>query len=77
MTAIPEPALIVLGDGTPGSKLAKACGYVLGQWPTIMRIFDHGEVELDTNWAELERSGDGQPARKAAVQSGTAFDGRV
>jgi transposase len=36
----------------PGSKLAKACAYVLGQWPKLTRIFDHGDVELDTNWAE-------------------------
>ena len=39
-------------DSMPGSKLAKACAYVLGQWPKLTRVFDFGEVELDTNWAE-------------------------
>jgi hypothetical protein len=48
-------------DSMPGSNLAKACAYVLGQWPKLVRVFDYGEVELDTNWAEPKRSGDGQP----------------
>jgi len=39
-------------DSMPGSNLAKACAYVLGQWPKLVRVFDYGEVELDTNWAE-------------------------
>jgi len=39
-------------DSMPGSKLAKACAYVLSQWPKLTRVFDYGEVELDTNWAE-------------------------
>jgi hypothetical protein len=39
-------------DSMPGSKLAKACAYVLGQWPKLVRVFYYGEVELDTNWAE-------------------------
>ena len=39
-------------DSMPGSKLARACAYVLGQWPKLIRVFDFGEVELDTNWAE-------------------------
>ena len=46
----------------PGSKLAKACAYVLGQWPKLIRVFDFGEVELDTNRAEPKRSGEGQPS---------------
>ena len=48
-------------DSMTGSKLDKACAYVLGQWPKLVRVFDYGEVELDTNWAEPKRSGDGQP----------------
>jgi transposase len=36
----------------PSSKLGKACAYVLGQWPKLIRIFEFGDVELDTNWAE-------------------------
>ena len=39
-------------DSMTGSKLDKACAYVLGQWPKLVRVFDYGEVELDTNWAE-------------------------
>jgi transposase len=39
-------------DCMPGSKLGKACAYVLGQWPKLTRVFDYGEVELDTNWSE-------------------------
>ena len=48
-------------DSMPGSNLAKACAHVLGQWPKLVRVFDYGEVELDTNWAEPKRSGDGEP----------------
>ena len=48
-------------DSMPSSKLAKACAYVLGQWPKRTRVFDYGEVELDTHGAEPKRSGDGQP----------------
>ena len=48
-------------DSMPSSKLAKACAYVLGQWPKRTRVFAYGEVELVTHWAEPERSGDGQP----------------
>jgi hypothetical protein len=48
-------------DSMTGSKLDKACAYVLGQWPKLVRVFDYGEVELDTNWAEPKHSGDGQP----------------
>ena len=48
-------------DSMPSSKLAKACVYVLGQWPKRTRVFDYGEVELDTHWAEPKRSRDGQP----------------
>jgi hypothetical protein len=48
-------------DSMTGSKLDKACAYVLGQWPKLTHVFDYEEVELGTNWAEPERSGDGQP----------------
>jgi transposase len=36
----------------PGSTLGKACEYVLGQWPKLIRFLDYPELELSTNLAE-------------------------
>ena len=36
----------------PNSKLGKAIGYTLNQWPKLMRCLEHGEVRLDTNLVE-------------------------
>ena len=54
-------------DSMPGSKLARACAYVLGQWPKLIRVFDFGEVDLDTNWVEpvTEEMDSREAARRA------------
>ena len=36
----------------PGSTLGKACEYVLGRWPKLIRFLDYPELELSTNLAE-------------------------
>ncbi|WP_420038319.1 IS66 family transposase [Sulfidibacter corallicola] len=36
----------------PNSKLGKAIGYTLNQWPKLMRCLEHGEARLDTNLVE-------------------------
>lgn len=36
----------------PGSKLAKACNYMQGQWGKLMRFLEHGELEIDNNLCE-------------------------
>jgi len=36
----------------PGSKLAQACGYMLGQWDRLEEYLKDGRVEIDNNWCE-------------------------
>lgn len=36
----------------PGSQLAKACKYALGQWTRLEEVFRDGALELDNNWCE-------------------------
>jgi len=36
----------------PKSKLGKACTYLFGQWPALLRIRQHGQVRLDNNLIE-------------------------
>jgi len=52
LPSIKEKIETAQAESLPGSKLGKACAYVLGQWPKLIRVFDYGDVELDTNWAE-------------------------
>ena len=52
LPSINEKVEAAQAESLPSSKLGKACAYVLGQWPKLIRIFDYGDVELDTNWAE-------------------------
>src|SRR5262252_2083073 len=42
----------VRASALPGSTLGKACEYVLGQWPKLIRFLDYPELELSTNLAE-------------------------
>jgi transposase len=41
-----------LGAVVPQSLTGKALGYLDGQWTKLVRVFDHGEVPLDTNLVE-------------------------
>ena len=37
---------------TPGTQLAKACDYALGQWSRLEVYLQNGLVEIDNNWCE-------------------------
>jgi hypothetical protein len=37
---------------SPGSTLAKACDYALGQWSRMEEYLKDGQVEIDNNWCE-------------------------
>jgi transposase len=41
-----------LGAVVPQSLTGKALAYLHGQWPKLVRVFEHGEVPLDTNLVE-------------------------
>ncbi len=41
-----------LGVVVPQSLTGKALAYLDGQWPKLVRVFEHGEVPLDTNLVE-------------------------
>ena len=41
-----------LGTVVPQSLTGKALVYLHGQWPKLVRVFEHGEVPLDTNLVE-------------------------
>lgn len=43
---------VSLGVVVPQSLTGKALAYLNGQWPKLVRVFDHGEVPLDTNLVE-------------------------
>ncbi len=43
---------VSLGAVVPQSLTGKALAYLNGQWPKLVRVFDHGEVPLDTNLVE-------------------------
>lgn len=39
-------------ESMPGTKLADACDYALGQWPRLEVFLHHGIAEVDNNWCE-------------------------
>ncbi|RLA16221.1 MAG: IS66 family transposase [Gammaproteobacteria bacterium] len=41
-----------LGAVVPQSLTGKALAYLNGQWPKLVRVFEHGEVPIDTNLVE-------------------------
>ena len=41
-----------LGSVVPQSLTGKTLGYLDAQWPKLVRVFEHGEVPLDTNAIE-------------------------
>lgn len=52
MDALKMRILEVRQQVTPGSKLAKACDYAVGQWSRMEVYLEHGQVEIDNNWCE-------------------------
>jgi hypothetical protein len=38
----------------PASRIAKAIGYTLNQWPDLCRFVDDGRLPIDNNAAERE-----------------------
>ena len=44
--------LDVRSKSMPGSKVAKACDYTLGQWKKLQVYLSDGRCEIDNNWAE-------------------------
>jgi len=52
MAALKTRIIEVRQQVTPGSKLAKACDYALGQWSRMEVYLEHGRVEIDNNWCE-------------------------
>jgi hypothetical protein len=41
----------------PKSAAAQAVSYTLNMWPKLKRCFEHAEVELSNNLAELHAAG--------------------
>ena len=57
-----QPAALAADEGEvygrilPRGGLGRAIDYALGQWPVLLTYSEHGEVEIDNNWASA-RSG--------------------
>ena len=52
MKSLKERVIAVRQEVLPQSVLGKACDYALGQWPRLEVFLEHGQVEVDNNWAE-------------------------
>ena len=52
MTALKERLVTIRQNIMPGTKLAKACDYALGQWSRLEVYLQNGLVEIDNNWCE-------------------------
>jgi transposase len=52
MAALQERLVAIRQAIMPGSKLAKACDYTLGQWSRLEEFLKDGRVEIDNNWCE-------------------------
>jgi len=50
--ALRERLVEIRSQILPGCKLAEACNYAQGQWPRLVKFLEHGELEIDNNWAE-------------------------
>ena len=46
LPSIKEKVDAAQAESLPGSKLGKACAYVLGQWPKLIRIFNYGDAKF-------------------------------
>jgi len=52
MAAIKERLVAIRQQIPPGSTLAKACDYALGQWSRLEEYLRDGRLEIDNNWCE-------------------------
>ena len=52
MAALKRRITQVRQEVSPGSQLAKACDYALGQWSRMEEYLQDGQVEIDNNWCE-------------------------
>ena len=52
MAALQARLVAIRQQIMPGTKLAKACDYALGQWSRLEVYLQNGVVEIDNNWCE-------------------------
>jgi len=52
MSALKERLVEIRQQTTPGTQLAKACDYTLGQWSRLEEYLKDGLLEIDNNWCE-------------------------
>jgi transposase len=52
MSALKERLVEIRQQTTPGTKLADACDYTLGQWSRLEEYLKDGLLEIDNNWCE-------------------------
>ena len=52
MAALKARLVAIRQQIMPGTKLAKACDYALGQWSRLEVYLQNGLVEIDNNWCE-------------------------
>lgn len=52
LAAMKKRILEIAQVTTPGTQLAKACKYALGQWSRLEVYLTHPEIEIDSNWCE-------------------------
>ena len=52
LAALKKRILEIAQSATPGTQLAKACKYALGQWTRLEIFLTHPEIEIDSNWCE-------------------------
>ena len=52
MAALKARLVAIRQQIMPGTKLAKACDYALGQWSRLEVYLQNGVVEIENNWCE-------------------------
>ena len=52
MAELKNRLVAIRQSSTPGSKLAQACNYALGQWSRLEEYLRDGNLEIDNNWCE-------------------------
>ena len=52
MAALKARLVAIRQQIMPGTKLAKACDYALGQWSRLEVYLQNGLVEIDNHWCE-------------------------
>jgi len=52
MEAVKARILEIRQEVAPGTKLAQACDYALGQWSRLEEYLKDGALEIDNNWCE-------------------------